>query len=124
MKRLIVAFALSGFIVVSLAFSIFYIKSVCGETSALLDECISAYDNNNETYKKAEALSKYWEDHEKLLSVFVNHESLDEVESAIKSLKDYSDTEAREIFHEYCGSVEILIHQLLEDTFPTVHSIF
>ena len=124
MKRLLVALTLSLFIVVSLIFSIFYVKSVCKETRVLLDKCISAYDNNHKSYKNAEALSEYWEKQEKFLSVFVNHESLDEIESAIKSLKDYSDTEANEIFYEYCGSVEMLIHQLLEDTYPGIHSIF
>lgn len=124
MKRLIVACILSVFILVALAVSIFYVESVCKETKALLNECIEAYDDNHKTYKKAEALSKYWEKKEKFLSVFVNHENLDEVEAAIKSLKDYSDTEDNEIFYEYSGSVEMLIHQLLEDTKPSIHSIF
>lgn len=123
MKRLIVALILSVFIVVSLIFSIFYVKAVCKETKEMLNECISAYDNNHKSYEKADTLSKYWEKQEKFLSIFVNHESLDEVESAIKSLKDYSDTDDNEIFYEYSGSVEMLIHQLLEDTLPGIHSI-
>ena len=124
MKRLLAAGILSIFIAVSLTFSIFYVKSVCKETKTLLNECIDTYDDNHKTYKKAEALSKYWEKQEKILSVFVNHESLDEVEAAIRSLQDYSDTDDNEIFYEYCGSVEMLIHQLLEDTLPGIHSIF
>ena len=123
MKRLIVAGVLSAFIVVSLTFSVFYVKAVCNQTKLMLNECISAYDNNHKSYEKADALSNYWEKQEKILSIFVNHESLDEVESAIKSLKDYSDTEDNEIFYEYSGSVEMLIHQLLEDTLPGIHSI-
>lgn len=124
MKRLLVALSLSSVIVTLLIFSLSYVKAVCKETKLMLDECISAYDDNQKTYKKAEKLSQYWEKKEKSLSVFVNHNTLDEIESAIKSLKDYSDTDNNEIFYEYCGSVEILIHQLLEDTNPGIHSIF
>lgn len=123
MTRLLAAFFLSAFIITSVFFSVFYVKSVCKETRNMLNECIDAYDKNDKAYKKADALSKYWESKEKILSIFVNHQNLDEVESAIKSLKDYSDTDDNEIFYEYSGSVEMLIHQLLEDTLPGVHSI-
>ena len=123
MTRLLVAFFLAAFITASVFFSVFYVKSVCKETRNMLNECIDAYYKNEEAYEKADALSKYWERKEKILSAFVNHQNLDEVESAINSLKDYSDTDDNEIFYEYSGSVEMLIHQLLEDTLPGVHSI-
>lgn len=124
MKRLIVAGFLGLIIVFSLVFSIFYVKHICKETRTLLNECIEAYDKTNKSYYYADKLNNYWEKAEKNLSFIVNHDRLDEIESAIGSLKDYSDTKENEIFYEYSGTVDTLIHQLLEDTVPGVHSIF
>ena len=124
MRRLIIAGALTIFICVSLVFGIYYIKSICNQTNDLLDECISAYNYKIKNKEKAENLSKYWEKKEKTLSFIVNHDRLDEIESAIGSLKDYSDTEENEKFYEYSGIINTLLHQLLEDTLPGVHSIF
>ena len=74
--------------------------------------------------KKVEELEKFWGEKEKLLSVFANHSEIDEIELAIYSLKVYSETSDNEIFYEYSGTVKTLLHQLLEDTIPSVHSIF
>ena len=54
MKRLIFAGILSAFIIASLTFSILYVNAVCKETKKMLNECITAYDNNHKSYEKAD----------------------------------------------------------------------
>lgn len=123
MKRLIAAGVL--LIVVTLTYfsSVAYIKHTYNETSELLEDCITAYNNKKGAETAAKKLGDYWDKHEQNLSIFANHGRIDEIELAISSIEIYSKTEEKEIFSEYTGTVKTLLHQLLEDTLPSFHSI-
>lgn len=123
MKRLIAAGILLTVVIATYLSSMFYIQHICDETTVLLDNCISAYNNQNNAEKSAKKLNRYWDKHEQTLSIFANHNRIDEIELAISSIKIYSGTSEKEIFKEYTGTVETLLHQLLEDTYPSLHSI-
>lgn len=124
MKRVIIAAVLLAVCVISYFVSELYIDSVANKTRELLSECVSAYESGGDAGEKAEKLKKYWSDNENGLSFFVNHNMIDDVELTIEVLAEYSKTNEKEIFKEYSKTVEILIHQLLEDTSATIHSIF
>lgn len=123
MKRLIAAAVLAVVLLTLYLTSYFYITDTCEKTRELLKECATAYDSKNNAGEKAEALNKFWNKKEPILSIFSSHSKIDDVEEALYCLKIYSKTDETEIFYEYHGTVEILIHQLLEDTKPGVHSI-
>ena len=90
----------------------------------LLDKSISVYDKNYTAKNEAKKLKEYWDKKEKLLSVFVNHNRIDDIEQAISLLNVYAKREKDPLFYEYADTVKILIHQILEDTKITMHSIF
>lgn len=123
MKRLLAAAILLVTVISVYLYSYFYINKTCDTAKKLLDECTAAYNNGTDAEAKAKKLEKYWTDKEKPLSVITNHESIDEIERAISTLLIYSATEEKEIFNEYSGTVSTLLHQLIEDTVPSVHSI-
>ena len=123
MKRLIAAAILALVVTGLYLTSYFYITDTCDKTKELLKECITAYENKDNPEEKAEKLDSFWGKKEPLLSVFASHSKIDDIEEAIYCLKIYSKTDEKEIFYEYHGTVKILIHQLLEDTIPGVHSI-
>lgn len=123
MKRLIAAGILLAFVAISYFSAKTYITHTCDGAKELLKDCIEAYDSGEGAEKQAKKLNDYWSHHEHPLSVFANHERIDEIELAISTLAVYSSTSEKEIFHEYSGTVETLLHQLLEDTLPSAHSI-
>lgn len=123
MKRLIAAAVLFVTLLILFVTSYFYITKTCDQTKDLLYECSKAYESGENAYKLAEELDTFWNKKEPLLSVFTSHSKIDDIEEAIYCLKLYSKTDEKEIFYEYHGIVNILIHQLLEDTKPGVHSI-
>ena len=123
MRRLIAA-AVIGVILLTLYFTgYFYVTDTCEKTKDLLKECRIAYDQQNNAEEKAKEINEYWNKKEPMLSIFSSHSKIDDVEEALYCLQIYSNTDEAEIFYEYHGTVEILIHQLLEDTKPGVHSI-
>ncbi len=124
MKRLIAAGILFILVITAYIYGYLYIDSTCKTARKYLKDCISVYADDNDASKEAERLEKYWSEKENGLSFFTNHSKIDDIELAISSLKIYSNTKNNEIFYEYSGTVETLIHQLLEDTKPTIHSIF
>lgn len=123
MKRLIAATILFIFVVASYLTGYAFINSTYKTANNLLEECISVYETDNNAYNAAKNLKNFWEEKEGLLSVFANHSSIDEIELAISSMLVYSNTKDNEIFYEYSSTVKTLLHQLLEDSKPNMHSI-
>lgn len=123
MKRIFSALILLILVISVFIYSLFYIKDSCNEAKRLLEDCKTAYTQGERDGASAEKLRKYWSKKEKGLSVFVNHDKIDDIEEALHCLSVYSTTEEYEIFREYVATTEILLHQLLEDTLPGVHSI-
>lgn len=123
MKRLIAAGILAAVLLALFLTGYFYVIDTCDKTKELLSQCSTAYDRGENAEEIAEKLDTFWNQKEPLLSVFSSHNKIDDIEEAIYCLKIYSKTDEKEIFYEYHGTVKILLHQLLEDTRPGVHSI-
>ena len=123
MRRLIAVAVLLIFVVSAYLIGFFNIKSVYKQTNVLVDECVTAFEEDEDVNKKIEKLENFWDKKEKLLSVFSNHALKDEIELAIYSLGIHSKTGDSVMFYEYSGKVKTLLHQLKEDTVPSVHSI-
>ncbi len=124
MKRSIAAIILLIFVISAYLFNYNYIKRTCNTANQKLENCIEAYKNDEDATKKARELERYWSEKEAFLSFFANHEMIDEIELAISSITVYTDTQNNAIFYEYSGTVKTLLHQMLEDTRPSMHSIF
>lgn len=124
MKRLIAAAVLAVIVAVVYFTGNFYIKNVLEDSYNLVDECNQSYESKQNPEKTAEKLKKYWSDNEGVLSLFAHHNHIDEVEKAIDTMVIYSNTENRELYYEYSGTVETLLHQLYEDNSLSMHSVF
>ncbi len=124
MKRLYAAAALLLFIAGAYLYGYFYTSRVCKQASILLEDCIMAYDSEDSSEASARKLKKFWDKKEQPLSIFANHQRIDDIEQAISSLVIYSGMDEEEIFYEYSETVKTLIHQLMEDTKPSIHSVF
>lgn len=124
MKRLIPAAILFVLVIVAYITSLLYITNSCDKTKALLDVSVTAYKENKTAKKEAKEIENFWNKKEPLLSVFVNHDRIDDIETAISLLNVYAKMPDNDLFYEYADNVKILIHQIMEDTKFTMHSIF
>lgn len=123
MKRLIPAFILLIIVVLVYYLGYSYTLSTCNKADELLNNCNNIYQNDNNAYKSAKKLEEFWSKREGKLSVFANHSDIDQIELAISSLVVYSDSPDNKIFYEYLSTVKTLLHQLKEDSKPSMHSI-
>lgn len=123
MKRLIAAAILLILVVSSFLGGYFYINHTCDKTEKLLDDCLYAYEESANAQKEAKKLEKYWSEKENVLSIFANHDHIDEIESAISTLSTHSGFNNNEMFYDSYSLVKTLIHQMLEDTAFGMHSI-
>ena len=124
MKRLIIAGVLFVSVIGIYLISVFYITNSCNEARQLLNNSVTIYTEKSTAESEAKKLKDYWDKKEKLLSVFVNHNRIDDIEQAISLLNVYAKSKDNELFYEYADTVKVLIHQILEDTKITMHSIF
>ena len=123
MKRLIAAGLLLAAVIAAYSWSFVYITKTCDETKEIILRCEKAY-GEGEAYKYAEELNRLWDEKEKALSFFMNHNRIDEIELEISSLLLYSETEDEILFYEHIETLKMLLHQVKEDTRISVHSIF
>lgn len=124
MKRLIVAAILFVVVIATYLTSLFYITDSCDKAKSMVENSISVYTKNQTAKNEARDLENYWNKKEPLLSVFVNHDRIDDIETAISLMNVYAKIPKNELFYEYADNVKMLIHQILEDTKFTMHSIF
>lgn len=124
MKRLIVAGVLFVLVIAIYISSVFYITNSCSKASDLLNHSVTVYKEKSTAVNEAKKLENFWNKKEKFLSVFVNHNRIDDIEHAISLLNVYAKQNNNPLFYEYSDTVNTLIHQILEDTKITMHSIF
>ncbi len=124
MKRIVATIILSVFVISSYFVGITYIKASCEKANILLDRCTEIYKSDKDATAASKELGEFWTKTEPYLSLFANHAQIDEIELAISSLQNYSNSKDNTIFYEYSGTVKTLLHQMLEDNTPSMHSIF
>lgn len=123
MKRLIPACVLLIFVITSYLIGYYYISKTCDTANELLNQCVDIYKSDSNAYKNAKKLEEFWGEREGTLSVFANHGDIDQIELAISSLVVHSNSPDNKIFYEYSSTVKTLLHQLQEDSKPSMHSI-
>ncbi len=124
MKRLIPASIIFVLVIITYLTSLYYITDSYDRTKHLLDTAVQTYSQQKTAPKEAKQMKEFWDKKEKVLSVFINHNRIDDIEKAISLLNVYAKSPNNELFYEYADTVKILLHQLMEDTKITVHSIF
>jgi len=124
MKRLIPASIIFVLVIITYFTSLYFITESCDKAKSLLETSVQTYSQQKTAEKEAKKFKNFWDKKEKVLSVFVNHDRIDDIERAISLLNVYAKSPDNELFYEYADTVRILIHQLMEDTKITVHSIF
>ncbi len=124
MKRLIIAGVLLVVVIATYLTSLFYITDSCDTAKSMVENSITVYNKNETAENEAKDLENYWDKKEPLLSIFVNHDRIDDIETAISLMNVYAKIPKNELFYEYADNVKVLIHQILEDTKFTMHSIF
>ncbi|MEE1239539.1 MAG: DUF4363 family protein [Acutalibacteraceae bacterium] len=123
MKRLIAAGILFAAVITAYIASFAYITKTCDETKELILRCEESY-NEGTAHEYAQKLSNLWDEKEKALSFFMNHDRIDDIELEISSLSLYSETKDEILFYEHIETLKMLLHQVKEDTRISVHSIF
>ena len=123
MKRLIAAGILFAAVIAAYISMLMYITKTCDERKEVILWGEEAY-YKGEACKYAEKLSTLWDEKEKKLSFFMNHNRIDDIELEISSLLLYSKTKDEILFYEHIETLKMLLHQVKEDTRISVHSIF
>ena len=124
MKRLIPASILFIAVIASYFFSLRYINATCDDTQKLVLHCEEEYRNGSDASSTAKELSEMWDEKEKVLSFFVNHNQIDEIELEISSLSVFCNSENEIYFYDSIETLKTLLHQVKEDTKMSTHSIF
>ncbi len=123
MKRLIPALVILAVIIATFAGSYVYVNTICEEATHLIDECIDEYNQKGITETKAENFKNYWDKQEKILSIFANHNVIDEIEVSVAELSYHSKFKENTMFYDSAIRIKTLLHQIMEDNKITAHSL-
>lgn len=103
--------------------SYLYVNNICDEAMILIDECIDEYKDIGKRETNSEKFKEYWDKKEKILSVFVNHDVIDDIEISVAELSYHSKFEDNTMFFDSAIRIKTLLHQITEDTKLTAHSL-
>lgn len=124
MKRVIPAIIILLIVIASYFGSYVYINNVCYTVNEGIEACLKEYEEHGTAKADAKWLKNYWDEKEKILSFFVNHAMIDEVEKAISNVKLHSSFKDNYMFYDACDTTKTLLHQIMEDTKISAHSVF
>lgn len=125
MKRLIAAVIIAVLLCVLCITDYFYIKNSYNTFTENINKCVERIEQNDISSAKqyAENLEKEWKNREHLLSIFVNHDIIDEIDTAIVQLVPYLDTGNYDLCITQCAVIELKLSQVREDSTINLHSI-
>lgn len=124
MKRLIPAAILLSVVLISYFGSLKYINDSCAEADRLADKCEAEYRSGRNAEEEIERLKKLWDKKEKMLSFFVNHADIDNIELELSSLTVFASEKEDAMFYDHIESMRTMLHQIKEDTVLSTHSVF
>lgn len=124
MKRLIPAAILLAVVLISYFGSLKYINDSCAEADRLADKCEAEYRSGRNAEEEIERLKKLWDKKEKMLSFFVNHADIDNIELELSSLTVFASEKEDAMFYDHIESMRTMLHQIKEDTVLSTHSVF
>ncbi len=125
MKRLISAVILLAVITALCVINAVTVKSAHTKLSEKLEICIEAYnkDDTEKAFNTATQLENDWEKREEILSIFVDHDIIDDLGVSISRLpalaKEDSDT-----FLAECNAVKITLTHMIKDISVNAHTLF
>lgn len=125
MKRIIAAAAIAVFLIAACLTDYFYIKNSYNSFTNDIAECVNALEQNNitEARARAEKLQGEWKKREKVLAIFVNHNIIDEIDTAIIQLIPYLDSKNYGLCVAQCAVIKLKLTQMREDSTANLHSI-
>ncbi len=123
MKRLIPALVILAVIIATFAGSYVYVNTICEEATHLINQCIDEYNEKGIDETKTDEFKKYWDKKEKILSIFANHNVIDEIEVSVANLEYHSKLKDNNMFYDSAIRIKTLIHQIMEDNKITAHSL-
>ena len=124
MKRLSAAVLMGLFIISYLWFGHTYIKKTLNKGEKMLQECVTAYEKQEDANRKVNQLKDYWKGKEGSLSVFANHDVIDQAEAAITALPSLSNGEKNPVFYETVENVRDAFYRIWEDNSLNMHTFF
>ncbi len=125
MKRLISAAILLVVIILLCTINAVTVKSAHTALLEGLEVCVESYGKNDTegAYQSAAALESDWEKREEILSIFVDHDIIDDLGISISRLpalaKEDSDT-----FLAECNAVRITLTHMIKDISVNAHTLF
>lgn len=125
MKRLISASVLLVIIVAICIVSAITVKSAYHDLSQKLEVCITEYNAENiaKAFESATDLEKDWKKREEILSIFVDHDIIDDLGVSISRLPSLANKKS-DTFLAECNAVKVALTHMIKDISVNTHTLF
>lgn len=125
MKRLISASVLLVIIVSLCVLNALTVKSAYDELLQKLELCIAEYntDNVERAFESATDLENDWKKREEILSIFVDHDIIDDLGVSISRLPSLANKKS-DTFLAECNAVKVALTHMIKDISVNTHTLF
>lgn len=126
MKRLIIISSILLFILGLSIYSVFYTLKLYEQADALIASSIEACDSQNSELlnENSKKLSALWERKQLLLSIFIRHDDLENVDIAIVNVEAFSQVNEYSFARSELLNLQFMLEHLYKHVVPSLENIF
>ena len=126
MKRLCAAIVLIILLAACCVTSRIVIADTYKDFRGQIEDCKTAVSNGE--FDKAEQLSrgldKQWQEKRGIVSIFVFHGTIEEIDDSLARLKAYANKESRSMYLSECEAVLLRLREIKDDSGVNLHALF
>lgn len=124
-KRIIIIAVMISMVLAACIFEVTFVDRISASSYELISDMQKTYDidENIDISKQASELYELWQNSIPLISVFIQHESIDEIEQSIAIIKNAIEKNDIETFYIESTRVTAQIQSLRDTEFPYIENI-
>lgn len=125
MKRFLIACTLIIIVAVLCSVGSWYLKNTHAVIDEMLDNLLEHFEQGDmqQTAQAARALEKEWVKREKYLSIFIDHQKIDNIGISIAKLEPLAQLEAHAEFLAECKLAKVMLLHVINDEKISLESV-
>ncbi len=126
MKRLIAASVVIICLIALCTVGIVSVENACKELESDINNCVTHIksDDFESAFKDSQTIEKEWEAKRGFLSVFINHQTIEEIDSSVTQLSSFANTDNKAHYLAECELIKLYITEMREYCSVSLHTLF
>ncbi len=126
MKRLIAAAVVVVCLIVLCTVGIMSVEAACKQMEKDINNCVSHIksDDFKSAMGDSQTIEREWEGKRGIMSVFINHQTIEEIDSSVTQLSSFANKDNKAHFLAECELIKLYLTEMREYCSVSLHTLF